>query len=67
MFRMILLAGASLATLASTAADAASFAYTGSVQTYAVTQTGIYDLVAGSVGGVPEPSRWAMLLAGFAS
>jgi hypothetical protein len=49
---MILLAGASLAALASTAADAANFAYTGSVQTYTVTQTGLYTLsAAGAQGG----------------
>lgn len=52
MWRMILLAGASVAALASTAAEAASFNYTGSVQTYTVTQTGIYTLrAAGAQGG----------------
>ena len=49
---MILLAGASVAVLASTAADAVTFTFTGSVQTFNVTQTGLYDLRAlGGQGG----------------
>ena len=52
MWKMILLAGASVAALATTAAEAATFVYTGSVQTYTVTQTGIYVLrAAGAQGG----------------
>ena len=52
MWRMILLAGALVAVLASMAADAASFVFTGRVQTYTVTQTGIYVLsAAGAQGG----------------
>ncbi|WP_353199010.1 PEPxxWA-CTERM sorting domain-containing protein [Sandarakinorhabdus sp.] len=52
MMRMILLAGASLAALASTAAEAVTFNYTGAAQSYTITQTGIYTLgAAGAQGG----------------
>jgi hypothetical protein len=52
MWKMLLLAGASAAALASTAAEAESFNFTGTVQNYLVTQTGIYMLTAaGAPGG----------------
>lgn len=44
--------GALIAAFTASAADAASFVYTGSVQSFVVTQNGLYDLVAaGAQGG----------------
>jgi hypothetical protein len=58
--RMILLAGTSLVTLASTAAEAVTFNYTGAAQSYTITQTGFYDLVAaGAQGGGVQGGRGA--------
>jgi hypothetical protein len=66
MWRMILPAGASMAALASTAADAASFVYTGNMQTYPVTQPGIYVLCAagaqgGGIGSAPSDPESALM------
>ncbi len=55
MWKMIFLAGVSVAALASTAAEAATFVFTGSVQTYNVTTTGLYVLrAAGAQGGTAK-------------
>lgn len=58
MFKMILLAGASFAALASSAADAVTFGYTGGIQTYTVPTTGLYTLLAaGAQGAAADATR----------
>lgn len=52
MFKTLLLAGASVAAFATTAADAATFFYSGSAVQYTIPTTGLYDLSAlGGSGG----------------
>lgn len=52
MFRFAFLVGASMAALAATAADARTFTYTGSIQSFIVPTSGRYSLmVAGAQGG----------------
>jgi hypothetical protein len=67
MWKMIFLAGASLAALASTAAEAVTFVFTGSVQTHNISTTGLYVLrAAGAQGGAGKNSGSSQLYPGGA-